>query len=164
MAGSMAANYMLNVALRALQLICAIVVMGTDGYTLHVFRGHSTIEHSDFRGFTTVPNAWAFLMFCAGWTVLVVIFQTVAGDFFAGRASIGYIRVVAEVLALLSWFASWIALHLESSHLPREYKSCEALEVATFFEAVEWLLFTVTTFQSFNSSAYALSQSSVTQL
>jgi hypothetical protein len=32
MTGTMAANYMLNLALRALQLICAIVVMGTDGY------------------------------------------------------------------------------------------------------------------------------------
>jgi hypothetical protein len=32
MAGTLAANYMLNLALRALQLICAIVVIGTDSY------------------------------------------------------------------------------------------------------------------------------------
>jgi hypothetical protein len=32
MAVTMAENRMLNLALRALQAICALVVMGTDGY------------------------------------------------------------------------------------------------------------------------------------
>ena len=32
MAVTMAENRMLNLTLRALQVICAIVVMGTDGY------------------------------------------------------------------------------------------------------------------------------------
>jgi hypothetical protein len=114
-----------------------------------VYRGSSTIIHTpegDFEGYAGVPNAWGFLMFCAGWTILVVIFQTVTRDSFADRPLFSYVRVGAELLAVLSWFAGWIAVavNIGTAACLQGYMSCSALKAAAVFGAVEWLLFTVT--------------------
>ncbi|GAB7349367.1 hypothetical protein MBLNU459_g8493t2 [Dothideomycetes sp. NU459] len=112
----MATNRTVDFALRALQLIFAIIVMGTDGYAIHSFRSHTVHVHTDFGDFYQtygVPNSWGFLMFCAGWTFLVVIFLLLAKIRFAGHALIGYICVTVEALTLLSWFAGFIAVAVE---------------------------------------------------
>lgn len=85
-------------------------------------------------------------MFCAVWTILVVIFQLIAGNAFADRALIGYIHGAVEVVALLSWFAGWIAVaaNIGITACSEGYISCGALKAATVFGAVEWLLFIVT--------------------
>lgn len=114
-----------------------------------MYRGYGTIVHTptgDFYAYAGVPNAWGFLMFCAGWTILVVIFQTVARDCFADRALIGHVRVAVEVVALLSWFAGWIAVavNVGTEACPQGYTSCGALKATAVFGAIEWLLFMVT--------------------
>ncbi|KAK6603443.1 hypothetical protein H4I96_06211 [Botrytis cinerea] len=112
------ANRMLDHVLRVLQLIFAIIVMGSDGYAIHVFRGHTVHEHFDFGSFYDyygVPNAWGFLMFCAGWTVLTVIYHTIARIRFPDGALIGYINVVVETVAVLSWLAGFIAVAVQIS-------------------------------------------------
>ncbi|KAF1847213.1 uncharacterized protein K460DRAFT_55530 [Cucurbitaria berberidis CBS 394.84] len=154
MAVTMAENKMLNYALRALQLIFAIIVMGTGGYAIHVYRGYSSIIHTpdgDFYGYAGVPNAWGFLIFCAAWTVLVVILL-IAGNAFADRALIGYIRIAVEVVAVLSWFAGWIAVavNIGTEACSEGYSSCGALKAAAVFGAVEWLLFMVTATLAFS--------------
>jgi hypothetical protein len=85
-------------------------------------------------------------MFCAVWTILVVIFQLIARIAFADRALIDYLCVVFEIVAFLSWFAGWIAVAVDvgKKACPEEYMSCGALKAATVFGAVEWLLFIVT--------------------
>ncbi|KAF2259638.1 hypothetical protein CC78DRAFT_475027 [Lojkania enalia] len=150
MAVAMAENKMLNAALRTMQVIFAIIVLGTDGYAIHAYRGYSTWR-TTFTGDTVyvhygVPDAWGFLLFCAAWTILVVIFQLIAGNAFADHALISYIPVAVEVVAVLSWFAGWIAVavNIGNKACPEGYKSCEALKAATVFGAVEWLLFMVT--------------------
>src|ERR1700716_3733965 len=83
-----------------------------------MFRGHTTYTHTpygDFYGYYGVPASWGFLMFCAAWTVLIVIFHLVAGISFADRALIGYIRVAVEAVAVLSWLAGFIAVAVEIS-------------------------------------------------
>ncbi|KAK9428563.1 membrane-associating domain-containing protein [Lipomyces doorenjongii] len=123
MAMNIAANRTVDFALRALQLIFAIIVMGTDGYAIHVFRGHTVHEYFEFGNFYDyygVPDAWGFLMFCAAWTFLGVIFLLIAGISFADHALIGYIRVAVEAVALLSWLAGFIAVavNIGSNHSP----------------------------------------------
>ncbi|KAJ6102855.1 hypothetical protein N7486_005282 [Penicillium sp. IBT 16267x] len=96
MTANMPKNKTLDYALRALQLIFAIIVMGTDGYAIHVFRGHTVYEHfvfGNFYDYYGVPDAWGFLMFCAGWTVVIVLFHLIAGTtIFADQALVGYIH------------------------------------------------------------------------
>jgi hypothetical protein len=93
--------------------------------------------------YTGVPNAWGFLVFCAAWTILVVIFQLVIET---TSAWIGYVSVATELVALLSWFAGWIAVavNIGGGACSGGYVSCGALKVATVFGAGEWLLFMVT--------------------
>lgn len=85
-------------------------------------------------------------MFCAGWTVLVVIFNLIAGISFANRAFIDYIRVAVEAVAVLSWLAGFIAVAVQISTdtCSAGKSSCGLIKAATVFGAFEWLLFMVT--------------------
>jgi hypothetical protein len=86
------------------------------------------------------------LIFCAAWTILIVVFQLIAGDASTDRALIGYVRVAVEMVAVLSWFAGWIAVavNIGTGACSQGYVSCGALKAATVFGAIEWLLFMVT--------------------
>ncbi|GKZ37248.1 hypothetical protein AbraIFM66950_008705 [Aspergillus brasiliensis] len=148
---NIAANRTVNVALRVLQLISAIIVMGTDGYAIHVYRGHTDYVHfvyGSFYAYAGVPDAWGFLIFCAGWTFLGVIFLFfTAGISFAEHAVIGSLSVIVEVVALLSWLAGFIAVavNIGSNPCPAEENHCRLLVAAIVFGALEWLLFMITT-------------------
>ncbi|KAL4982110.1 marvel domain-containing protein [Aspergillus falconensis] len=147
----MAENKSLDYVVRVLQLLFAIIVIGTDGYAIHVFRGH--VDHVNdpvFDGDATlhigVPAAWGFLMFCAVWTVLVVVFHFVEPGF-ASRPMIGYVGMAAEAVAVLSWLAGFIAVAVNVSTTDAcssGQNSCAELKAATAFGAFEWLLFMVT--------------------
>ena len=126
-----------------------------------MFRGHTVYDHYEFGNFTYydgVPDAWGFLMFCAGWTLLGVIFLLITGISFADHALIGYIRVAVEAVALLSWLAGFIAvaINIGSNTCPPEENGCGSLKAATVFGALEWLLFVITTIMTvklvFNST------------
>jgi len=164
MAMKIAANRTVDIALRALQLIFAIIVIGTDGYAIHVFRGHTVYEHFKFGNFYDyygVPDAWGFLLFCAAWTFLGIIFLLITGISFADHALIGYIRVAVEAVAFLSWLAGFIAVavNIGSNACPADENHCGSLKAATVFGALEWLLFVITTILTiklvFNSSRRA---------
>ena len=114
-----------------------------------MFRGHTVYvkyEFGDFYGYYGVPNAWGFLMFCAAWTVLIVIFHFIAGISFADRPLVGYVRVAVEAVAALSWLAGFIAVAVQISTdtCAAGKSSCGSLTTATVFGALEWLLFMVT--------------------
>jgi hypothetical protein len=116
-----------------------------------VYRGYTSIIETPegrFEGYFGVTNAWGFLIFCAGWTVLVVVFQLIADRALLDRAYIGYIRVAVEMVALLSWFAGWIAVAVDigTGACAKGYVSCGALKAATVFGAMDWLLFVFTAF------------------
>lgn len=118
---------------------------------IHVFRGHTVYEHFEFGNFYDyhgVPAAWGFLMFCAAWTFLGVIFLLIAGISFADHALIGYIRVAVEAVALLSWLAGFVAVAVSvggDACLAEGENRCGSLKAATVFGALEWLLFVITT-------------------
>lgn len=114
-----------------------------------MFHGHTVYEHFEYGNFYDyygVPDAWGFLMFCAAWTVLIVIFHLISGITFADRALIGYVRVAVEAVAVLSWLAGFIAVAVQISTdtCPAGKSSCGSLKAATVFGTLEWLLFMVT--------------------
>ncbi|KAK3310793.1 uncharacterized protein B0T15DRAFT_489448 [Chaetomium strumarium] len=98
--------------------------------SIHVFRGYD------------VPDAWGFLIFCAGWTVLTLIVHPNAGIIFADRAFIGYVRVAVEAVAVLSWLVGFIAVAVEirTAACSAGRDSCVSLITASVFGAFEWLL------------------------
>lgn len=95
-------------------------------------------------------------MFCAGWTVLIVIFHFIAGITFADSPLIRYFRVAVEAVAVLSWLAGFIAMAVQISNDTCPEDSCGLLKAATVFGALEWLLFmgtaALTVMLVFNSS------------
>ena len=114
-----------------------------------MFHGHTVYvnyEFGNFYAYYGVPNAWGFLMFCAAWTVLIVIFHLIVGISFADRALISYICVAIEAVAVLSWLAGFIAVAVQiSTNICSAGKnSCGLLKAVTVFGAFEWLLFMVT--------------------
>jgi hypothetical protein len=120
---------------------------------IHVFRGHTVyeqFEYGNFYDYYGVPNAWGFLLFCSGWTLLGIIFLLIAGLSFADHAWIGYIRVSVEAVAFLSWLAGFIAVAVDiGSHIcPAEENHCGSIKAATVFGALEWLLFMITTIRT----------------
>jgi hypothetical protein len=116
-----------------------------------VYRGYSSEVDTHWGGFTAwngVPNAWGFLLFCAAWAILVVIFQLVAGNAITHSPLVRYISVGSELVAVISWFAGWIAVavNIGTRSCATGYVACGALKAATVFGAIEWLLFMVTAF------------------
>ncbi|KAJ5380614.1 uncharacterized protein N7496_003042 [Penicillium cataractarum] len=145
-------NATIGYALRALQAIFAIIVMGTDGYAIHMFRGHTVYEHfvfGNFYDYEGVPDGWSFLIFCAGWTVLIIIFHPIAVCFL-DCLLIRYIRAAVEAVAVLSWLAGFIAVAVQISAdtCANGKDSCGVLIAATVLGALEWLLFMVTAAQT----------------
>jgi hypothetical protein len=63
-----------------------------------------------------------------------------------------YLRVGAEVLAVLSWFAGWVAVAVNTGTeaCSEGFTSCGALKAATVFGAAAWLLFMVTATLAFS--------------
>ncbi|PYH92818.1 hypothetical protein BO71DRAFT_442186 [Aspergillus ellipticus CBS 707.79] len=149
MAMNIATNRTVDFALRALQLIFAIVILGIDGYAIHVYRGHTVYVHfvyGNFYAYQGVPDAWSFLLFCAAWTVLSVIFHLIPGISYTDHGVIDYIGVAVEAVALLSWLAGFVAVsvNIGSNACPAEENGCGTLIAGTVFGAVEWLLFMIT--------------------
>jgi hypothetical protein len=95
-----------------------------------------------------VPDSWGFLIFCAGWTVLIVVFERIAERKFGGILWVRYLCVAAETVAVLSWLAGFVAVAVRISghECSTGEKSCGSLVAATVFGALECLLFTITTF------------------
>lgn len=100
-------------------------------------------DYVDYEG---VPSAWGFLMYCAVWTVIVVIFNLVCGAMAPHRGWVGHVRIGTEAVAILSWFAGWIAVavNVGTNTCPSEEDGCGSIKAATVFGAFEWLLFVAT--------------------
>lgn len=85
-------------------------------------------------------------MFCAGWTVVIVISHGITGSKFAAYVWMRYLYVAAEGVALLSWLAGFVAVavRISGNECSTGEKSCGSLIAATVFGALECLLFTLT--------------------
>jgi hypothetical protein len=86
-------------------------------------------------------------MFCAVWTILLAIFSLLV----AAHGIMGYIRLGAEGIAVLSWFAGFIAVavNIGNGVCAAKAKTCSTMEAATVFGGLEWILFVITAFFTF---------------
>ncbi|ERS97296.1 hypothetical protein HMPREF1624_06628 [Sporothrix schenckii ATCC 58251] len=151
MLANIAASRTVNIVLRTLQVVFAIAVLGTDGYAIHAFRGHTVHDHfafGDFTDYVGVPSAWGFLLFCAAWAVLGVVVLVVAAVYFAHHRIVGYVLVAVEAVALLSWLAGFVAVavNIGTNACPlSQSHGCGSITAAAVFGGLEWLLFAATT-------------------
>lgn len=133
---------------------------------IHAYRGRTVTEHyifGSFEAYQGVPASWGFLLFCALWTFLGVVFILVTNTQLAERALLGYIVVGVEAVAVLSWFAGFIATaaNISSDTCPHG-GTCGTIAAATAFGAFEWLLFVVTAYLTVRTVFSGSRQSSTT--
>ena len=101
---------------------------------------HTETPFGSFDSTYGVPNEWGFLLFCACFTILAVIFHLTRSKFADRKpALMGYFQVAIEIVALLSWFAGFIAVAVNIGETC-PVDSCGVLKAATVFGGFEWLL------------------------
>ncbi|CAK7230240.1 hypothetical protein SEUCBS140593_007518 [Sporothrix eucalyptigena] len=159
MISSLSCSPFANGVLRALQIVFALIILGTNGYAVHVFQGHTVDDHFSFGNFVDyvgVPDSWGFLLFCAAWAILGVVAIMLATIFLSHRRFTGYICLAVEAIALLSWLAGFIAVavNLGSSTCPAEEHGCGAVIAATVFAALEFVLFSGSTTMTYKLVFY----------
>ncbi|RKU47558.1 hypothetical protein DL546_006717 [Coniochaeta pulveracea] len=128
-------------ALRALQFIFSIIVIGTDSYAIHKAGKFTQVDNAYM-----VPSSWGYFMFCAVWTFLVVIFLVVAEWRFQEHLLVAIARVALDVVTLFFWFGGFIAVAtgLDARSCPAGNTFCSSIKTATVFGAFDWLLFVMT--------------------
>ncbi|CAK7213023.1 hypothetical protein SEUCBS140593_001706 [Sporothrix eucalyptigena] len=146
---NIASNRPLQLTLRTLQFIFAVIVLGTTAHAIRVFKPFDVTTHFSYGTFVDhigVPSAWGFMAFCALWTLQGVVFLIVAGHRYSSVRLVGYVRVFVESVALVSWLAGFIslAINLGANVCSAEEKGCGPLQAAVVFGSLEWLLFIVT--------------------
>ncbi|RMJ23294.1 hypothetical protein PHISP_05844 [Aspergillus sp. HF37] len=118
-------------ALRAVQLVFAIVVLGLTAHVVSWDPWRSTVDFMLFNGIWSTFLATPFL------TLAPVYFSAIGHRFLV---------LAVEVLTMIFWFAGFIAL---AASLPPtracHWIVCSELQAATVFGAFEWALFTCTT-------------------
>ncbi|KKY20000.1 hypothetical protein UCRPC4_g04323 [Phaeomoniella chlamydospora] len=131
----MAFNFILP--LRVAQLALAVAVLGLVAYVASWYNGSTSVAS---------PDQVNFLIFAASWTTFLTIpYLTLSPRYFPQMAH-KFGILVAEVLAMLFWFAGFIALGVFLGNLVFCKGSvCNAARAATALGAVEWLLFAATT-------------------
>lgn len=129
-------------------------IHGLTPPALHIFHGYYVVDHpasgntKDTKENVSVgfPAAWGYLLFTAIWTVLGVIFGVFTGIRYPIQRSIGYARIVIEVVALVSWFVGFItsAVYVGSNACPLEDGVCGSVNLAVAFGTIEAILFLIT--------------------
>ncbi|CAK7235405.1 hypothetical protein SBRCBS47491_009282 [Sporothrix bragantina] len=147
-------NTVVILGIRALQFIFAIVVIGAIGRSLNIFQGYYVVDHpasgsnkaTEEHVSVGFPDAWAYLLFTAIWTVLGVIFGVFTGIRFPIERSIYYARIVVEVVALVSWFVGFItsAVYVGSNQCPLQDGVCGSINLAVAVGTIEAILFLIT--------------------
>jgi len=123
--------------LRIAQAILAIIVLGLTGYVANWW---SNYWHA------LSPSQINFLLFCAVWSVLVLLYLIIVPWRFSNTvAHHKFAILAAEAVTMLFWFAGFIALAVFLSDRVCFGHVCSAAKAAAVFGAFEWLLFAATT-------------------
>jgi len=137
-------NLLVTHILRGAQLLLALLVLGLAAESCHSFSFYGNVY----------PPQSAFLVFCAVWTLLAVLYFQLAPRF-AAAAAHPIARTVVDALTCLFWFAGFIALAVLVGAIGSVYVGIDGYQntshwyavsaAATAFGAFEWVLFVVTT-------------------
>ncbi|TAQ83460.1 hypothetical protein B7494_g8216 [Chlorociboria aeruginascens] len=119
--------------LRVVQGLFAVIILGLMAYV-------------NSWSYYWSPSSANFLLFVSVWTLLTLLYLTLAPLHFPTAAhKFGILG--AEALAMLFWFAGFIAFAVLLTDIGcgRHWAVCRASEAAVVFAAFEWLLFAATT-------------------
>ncbi|MCJ1280146.1 hypothetical protein MMC21_007973 [Puttea exsequens] len=134
-------------AIRAIQFIFAIIVIGLTGHV---------------ASYGLSPSQNNFMLFTGIWTCLVVLYVGLTPKFFPSIAHV-FAILALDALTMLFWFAAFIALAVyrhqiagftvgdgfgDSFHVGAcgyEGDFCGVIAAAAAFGGLEWLLFVFTT-------------------
>ncbi|CZT19073.1 uncharacterized protein RCC_04919 [Ramularia collo-cygni] len=129
-------NKTVHLALRAVQGVFAIIVLGLAGYVAHWWNGYWNASS---------PSEINFLIFCAVWTLLVLIYFVLAGTTSGARVHHPYAVLGLDAITMIFWFAGFIAVAVFVHNRGCFGGVCRAAKAAAVFGAFEWLLFAITT-------------------
>ncbi|KAK2623540.1 hypothetical protein QTJ16_007094 [Diplocarpon rosae] len=129
----MAFNYsILLLPIRAAQAVFALIVLGTLAYVNNV-------------PFASSPSWINFLLFCAVWTLLALVYLLLAPIWFPALAHKLAILGV-DALTMIFWFAGFVATAVKLDNTDcGSYGPCKATVAGDVFGAFEWVLFAITT-------------------
>jgi len=131
----MAFNYTLP--LRAAQGFLAFLVLCLMAFVVSDW--HRTSYY------TWSPSQAKFFLFTAVWTLLAVVYLTLAPMRFP-QAAHKFGILVAEFVTMIFWFGAWVAMAVLLGDIGCQgWHACQVAEAATVFGAFEWLLFMGTT-------------------
>lgn len=117
-------------ALRIVQFILAIIVLGLDAYVAHWWSGH---YHAGS------PSQVNFLIFCAIWTLLALALLIVIPWRFGGRISYEkFVILGVEAVTTLFWFAGFVAAAVFLTNRPCRGTVCNSARAGVVFGAFSW--------------------------
>ncbi|EME47201.1 hypothetical protein DOTSEDRAFT_50652 [Dothistroma septosporum NZE10] len=123
--------------LRITQASFAIIVLGLAAYVVNWWSGY---WHA------SSPDSMNFLVFCAVWTILALLYLImVPWRFSETGAHHPIIFTTVEALTMIFWFAGFIAAAVFLSDRVCFGSVCSAAKAATVFGAFLWILFAFTT-------------------
>jgi len=135
----------ISLGICAVQFLFAIIVLGLTGHISSLTGGYT-------------PSQDAFELFCAVWTILIVIYLALSPRLFDRKLHHPFIVLGLNAITMLFWFAAFIAMAVFHHNLEEVdvldgfddnvYGVCGALgsycpsvEAAAIFGAFEWALF-----------------------
>ncbi|WEW56341.1 hypothetical protein PRK78_001784 [Emydomyces testavorans] len=114
----------IGLALRAVQAVLAIIVLGLTAYAVSVWWNFDTVN---------------FMLFNGVWTAFVAIPYFILSAMFFPALAHPYAIIAVDAVTMIFWFAGFIAL---GADLPRPRicvsSPCHSLQAATVFGAFEW--------------------------
>lgn len=148
------------IALRAVQALFAIIVLGLTGHgkpallpfssTLPThLRSKSPADIPPVASYGDTPSSDSFLVFTSVWTLLILVYLALAPRLFSALAH-PIAMVGLDALTMLFWFAGFIALAVFHHQAEDVYFGgiiqacsiagglCGEIEAAVVFGALEW--------------------------
>jgi len=124
----------LMLLIRAVQVLFAIIVLGTEAYA------------SSAWSWWWSPASINFLIFTSVWTLLAVAYLVITPTRYPTAAH-KFGILAAEALTMLFWFAGWVAVAamLGDAGCSDHWGPCRSATAGDVFAAFEWLLFSATT-------------------
>ncbi|KAF4633017.1 hypothetical protein G7Y89_g5106 [Cudoniella acicularis] len=126
--------------LRIAQAILAIIILSLIAYVINSWS-------APYYYYSWSPSSANFLLFCSIWTILVLVYLVVAPLRFQ-QATHKFAILGVEFVAMIFWFAGFIAYAVFITGCSDAWGVCRASEAAVTFGAFEWLLFLFSTFMA----------------
>ncbi|EMF15261.1 uncharacterized protein SEPMUDRAFT_37829 [Sphaerulina musiva SO2202] len=119
-------------ALRLIQATFAIIVLGTSAFVAHWWNSY-------YNGIAHSPSSINFLIFCAVWSLLALVYLILVPMLFANTVLHHKFAILGlEAVTMLFWFAGFIALAVFLPGRGCTGTVCGSARAACVFGAFSW--------------------------